>query len=61
MAGGLALIDQLLESDLGKSKIAKQGLEDMRLLLRLVFILFQAIGIFNKNDNIHKSEAQEII
>jgi len=34
MAGGLALIDQLLESDLGKSKIAKQGLEDMRLLLR---------------------------
>eukprot|EP00088_Acartia_fossae_P037189 TRINITY_DN3835_c0_g1_i10.p1 TRINITY_DN3835_c0_g1~~TRINITY_DN3835_c0_g1_i10.p1 ORF type:complete len:530 (+),score=145.81 TRINITY_DN3835_c0_g1_i10:66-1655(+) len=34
MAGGLELIDKLLESDLAKSKIAKQGLEDMKLLLR---------------------------
>jgi histidyl-tRNA synthetase len=34
MAGGLQLIDQLMESDLGKSKIAKQGLEDMKLLLK---------------------------
>ena len=34
MAGGLELIDKLMESDLAKSKIAKQGLEDMKLLLR---------------------------
>jgi len=34
MSGGLDLVDQLLESDLGKNKTAKQGLEDMKLLLR---------------------------
>jgi len=34
MSGGLELVDKLMESDLSKSKIAKQGLEDMRLLLR---------------------------
>merc|ERR1712200_217292 len=33
-SGGLELVDKLMESDLSKSKIAKQGLEDMRLLLR---------------------------
>merc|ERR1719153_1706481 len=31
MAGGEELVDQLLESDLGKNKTAKQGLEDMKL------------------------------
>jgi len=34
MSGGLELVDKLLESDLGKNKTAKQGLEDMKLLLR---------------------------
>jgi len=34
MSGGLELIDKLMESDLAKSKTAKQGLEDMKLLLR---------------------------
>ena len=33
-AGGLPLIDELLQGDLAKSKIAKQGLEDMKLLLK---------------------------
>ena len=34
MSGGLELVDKLLETDLGKSKTAKQGLEDMKLLLK---------------------------
>lgn len=34
MSGGLKLVDKLLETDLGKSKTAKQGLEDMKLLLK---------------------------
>lgn len=34
MSGGVELIDQLLESDLGKNKSAKQGLEDIKILLR---------------------------
>jgi len=33
MSGGLDLVEKLLESDLSKSKLAKQGLEDMKLLL----------------------------
>merc|ERR1712004_749002 len=32
-SGGLALIDELLEKDLGKNKSAKAGLEDMKLFL----------------------------
>merc|ERR1719193_1958224 len=34
MSGGTELIDKLLESKLAESKSAKQGLEDMKLLLR---------------------------
>jgi histidyl-tRNA synthetase len=34
MSGGLELIEKLNETDLVKSKTAKQGLEDMKLLLR---------------------------
>jgi len=33
MSGGLELVDKLLTSDLSNSKLAKQGLEDMKLLL----------------------------
>lgn len=33
-SGGLALIDELLEKDLGKNKSAKAGLEDMKLFLK---------------------------
>jgi len=33
MSGGADLVDKLLQSDLGKSKLAKAGLEDMKLLL----------------------------
>jgi len=32
--GGLELIDELLEQDLGKNKSAKEGLEDMKLFLK---------------------------
>ena len=34
MSGGKDLIDRLLASDLGQNKVAKQGLEDIQLLLR---------------------------
>ena len=34
MSGGLELVDRLLETDLASSKIAKQGLEEMKLLLK---------------------------
>ena len=34
MSGGEELIEELLKSKLAESKTAKQGLEDMRLLLR---------------------------
>ena len=34
MNGGEELIEKLLDSKLSESKTAKQGLEDMRLLLR---------------------------
>ena len=34
MAGGLDLVESLLTSKLAESKSAKQGLEDMRLLLK---------------------------
>ena len=33
-SGGLELIDELLEKDLGKNKSAKAGLEDMKLFLK---------------------------
>merc|ERR1711944_102202 len=33
-SGGLALIDELLQKDLGKNKSAKAGLEDMKLFLK---------------------------
>ena len=37
MSGGDELIEELLKSKLAESKSAKQGLEDMRLLLRYMF------------------------
>lgn len=37
--GGLELVNDLLEKDLGKSKLAKEGLEDMALFLKYCDIL----------------------
>ena len=61
MNGGEELIEELLKSKLAESATAKQGLEDMRLLLRWnFFVKLQVLGLtlgfdftftFDNNDN----------